>query len=134
MVGAVPTIVEDVVDVAVACACGAEFFVVVLAVDLFAATAGALLVVGPCCDAIDVADIAAAPEVRTPPVWFFDEAFKIAQLKVKEKFPELSDLLNEMPVANAENACADICSYDLSDYYKSLEAILTKYKLEHPDR
>lgn len=59
---------------------------------------------------------------------------KILKIKVHiaEKFPELSKLLDEMPLTAPENGCSTVCFYDLNEYYNSLEAILIKYKLEHP--
>lgn len=53
------------------------------------------------------------------------------KLLIKEKFPGLSNLLDEMPITAPENECSKVCFYDLNDYYNSIEAILTKYKLEH---
>lgn len=60
---------------------------------------------------------------------------KIIKIKllIQEKFPGLSILLDEMPITAPENQCTKVCFYDLKDYYNSIEAILNKYKLEHPE-
>ena len=51
-------------------------------------------------------------------------------MTIKEKFPELSKFLEEMPIAPEDSNPSDITFHDLDDYYRSLEAVLVKYKLE----
>ena len=59
---------------------------------------------------------------------------KILKIKriIKDRFPELSKFLDEMPVTDSN--LSEVSYHDLDKYYKSLEIVLTKYKLEYPDR
>ncbi len=61
---------------------------------------------------------------------------KILKIKriIKDRFPELSKFLDEMPVSTEDSNPSEISNYDLGEYYRSLEAVLTKYKLEYPNR
>lgn len=55
-------------------------------------------------------------------------------LIIKTKFPELSKFLDEMPNASPDNKQTTVSYHDLDEYYKSLEAVLAKYKLEQLDK
>lgn len=57
---------------------------------------------------------------------------KILQIKliIKKKFPELSKFLVEIPSEVNTKISLD----ELTEYYVSLEAVLTKYKLDHPPK
>jgi len=53
---------------------------------------------------------------------------------IKAKFPELSKFLDEIPESDLDPKYSKISLKDLHEYYQSLNAILDKYKLEHPDK
>lgn len=61
---------------------------------------------------------------------------KILKIKriIKDRFPELSKFLDEMPVSMEDSNMSEVSYNDLDEYYQSLEAVLTKYKLEYPNR
>ena len=61
---------------------------------------------------------------------------KILNIKriIKDKFPELSKFLDEIPLSIEDSSLSEISYHDLDEYYRSLEAVLNKYKLEYPDR
>ncbi|NEW80379.1 MAG: hypothetical protein GZ086_13355 [Gelidibacter sp.] len=52
-------------------------------------------------------------------------------MTIKEQYPELIEYLNEMPITVPTEKNPEITIKNLNDYYDSLNAILTKYKLEH---
>lgn len=52
-------------------------------------------------------------------------------MTIKEQYPELIEYLNEMPMTVPTEKNPEITIKNLNDYYDSLNAILTKYKLEH---
>jgi hypothetical protein len=53
-------------------------------------------------------------------------------MKIKDKFPELSKYIEEMPVTIPNEKHPDITQNNLQAYYDSLSSILNKYILEHP--
>ena len=53
-------------------------------------------------------------------------------LIIKAKFPELSKFLEEMPVDIPNEKNLQISLEELNEYYRSLEAVLSKYTHEHP--
>ncbi len=55
-------------------------------------------------------------------------------LIIKAKFPELSKFLDEMPDTMPNNKQSKVSYHDLNEYYKSLEAVLAKYRLEKLDK
>ena len=55
-------------------------------------------------------------------------------LMIRQQFPELSKFLDEMPVTVPNEEHPHVKLHDLKKYYDSLQAILSKYKLEHPYR
>ena len=50
---------------------------------------------------------------------------------IKDKYPELLEYLNEMPVTVPTKKNPEITVKNLNAYYNSLNALLTNYKLEH---
>jgi 3-oxoadipate enol-lactonase len=52
---------------------------------------------------------------------------------IKDKYPELLKYLNEMPITIPSEKNPEITLKNLSAYYESLNTVLTKYKLEHPN-
>ncbi|MDD3722882.1 MAG: hypothetical protein PHW92_10440 [Lutibacter sp.] len=50
---------------------------------------------------------------------------------IKDKYPELLEYLNEMPVSIPAEKNPDITLKNLNNYYDSLNSVFTKYKLEH---
>jgi predicted Rossmann fold nucleotide-binding protein DprA/Smf involved in DNA uptake len=50
---------------------------------------------------------------------------------IKDKFPELLKYLDEMPMTLPTEKNPEITIKNLNAYYDSLNALLTKYKLEH---
>ena len=52
-------------------------------------------------------------------------------LTIKEQYPELMEYLNEMPMTVPTEKNPEITIKNLNAYYDSLNAVLTKYKLEH---
>ena len=53
-------------------------------------------------------------------------------LLIQEKFPELLNFLNEMPVTIPNESTPEITSKKLTEYYDSLSKTLKAYMLEHP--
>lgn len=53
---------------------------------------------------------------------------------IKSKFPELTRFLDEMPQTIPSNKHPEISFNELNEYYQSIEDVLTKYKLQNPDR
>lgn len=54
-------------------------------------------------------------------------------LLIKNRYPELSKYIEEMPVTVPNKGDSSITSIDLHNYYESLNTLLRKYILEHPD-
>lgn len=52
-------------------------------------------------------------------------------MKIRNDYPELSKYLSEMPVTIPDITNPEINIKTLTDYYKSLEAILKKYVPNH---
>jgi len=52
---------------------------------------------------------------------------------IKDKYPELLKYLDEMPVTIPSEKNPEITLKNLSAYYESLNTVLNKYKLEHPN-
>jgi len=53
-------------------------------------------------------------------------------MKIKDHYPELSKYLEEMPVTVPSENDPEITLNHLKTYYESLNALLNKYKVEHP--
>ncbi len=53
-------------------------------------------------------------------------------LLIKEKYPELSDFLGEMPVTIPDDDDPNINAKTLKEYYDSLDVLMKKYAIEHP--
>ena len=51
-------------------------------------------------------------------------------MKIKDKFPELSKYLAEMPITIPTDKNPKINIETLSSYYNSLDSMLSKYELE----
>lgn len=58
------------------------------------------------------------------------EIFKIT-MTIKEKYPELSRHITEMPIKHPEVVSSEIAVKGLKDYYDSLVALLNKYDENH---
>lgn len=54
-------------------------------------------------------------------------------LKIKDLYPELSKYIEEMPVTIPDEKKPEITLKNLKAYYDSLDAVLSKYLLEHPE-
>lgn len=54
-------------------------------------------------------------------------------MTIKDQFPELSKYLEEMPVTIPDEKDPEITLNILKTYYESLNSLLSKYKLEHPE-
>lgn len=54
-------------------------------------------------------------------------------MRIKDQFPELSKYLEEMPVTIPDEKHPKINSENLQAYYDSLNSMLNKYILEHPN-
>jgi len=52
-------------------------------------------------------------------------------MTIKQKFPELIKYLNEMPVTIPNSAHPEITIKALTDYYDSLDALVSDYALSH---
>jgi hypothetical protein len=61
-----------------------------------------------------------------------DNILKITT-RINEKYPELSKYLGEMTVTIPDEKNPEITLRNLKAYYDSLNAMLNKYILEHPD-
>ncbi len=55
-------------------------------------------------------------------------------MTIKDKYPELSQFLNEMSATIPDDKDPRITLKNLSAYYNSLSAMLGKYILEHPEK
>jgi hypothetical protein len=53
-------------------------------------------------------------------------------MTIREKYPELSKYIEEMPVTVPDLKHPEITQRNLKEYYDSLEAMLKKYDQEHP--
>lgn len=53
-------------------------------------------------------------------------------MKIKDKYPELSKYIEEMPVTIPDEKHPEITLQNLKIYNDSLNSILNKYILEHP--
>jgi len=54
-------------------------------------------------------------------------------LKIKDQYPELSKYIEEMPVTIPDEKKPEITLKNLQAYFDSLNDVLSKYLLEHPD-
>ena len=52
-------------------------------------------------------------------------------MKIKEKYPELSKYISEMPVKTSDSADNTNSTKSLSEYYESLDALLRNYIPNH---
>lgn len=55
-------------------------------------------------------------------------------MTIKEQYPELSKYLEEMPVTIPDEKNPEITLKNLKAYYDSLNSVLDKYILEHPEK
>lgn len=55
-------------------------------------------------------------------------------LSINDKYPELSKYMDEMPVTIPDEKNPEITIKNLQAYYDSLNSIMNKYILEHPDK
>ena len=55
-------------------------------------------------------------------------------MRIKNQYPELSKYLDEMPVTIPDEKHPEITSKNLKEYYDSLNLLLNKYILEHPNK
>ena len=55
-------------------------------------------------------------------------------MTIKDKHPELSKYIEEMNVTIPDKNNPEITLRNLQAYYDSLNALLSKYILEHPDK
>ena len=60
-----------------------------------------------------------------------DDILKIT-MTIRDKFPELSKYINEMPETIPNVANPEMNIKTLSNYYESLEGLLKKYETIHP--
>jgi len=58
------------------------------------------------------------------------DIFKIT-MTIKDKYPELSRHITEMPIRHPEVVSAEIAIKGLKEYYDSLVALLNKYDENH---
>jgi len=54
-------------------------------------------------------------------------------MTIMDKYPELSKYLEEMPVTIPNTDNPEITISNLKNYYESLNALMNKYKNEHPN-
>lgn len=54
-------------------------------------------------------------------------------LKIQDQYPELSKYIEEMPVTIPDEKKPEITLKFLQSYYDSLNDVLSKYLLEHPN-
>lgn len=54
-------------------------------------------------------------------------------MMITEQYPELSKYLEEMPVTIPDEKNPEITRKNLNAYYDSLNSMLNKYLLEHPN-
>jgi hypothetical protein len=53
-------------------------------------------------------------------------------LHIQEKYPELYEHIDEMPVTNPDKNHPDINKKILQDYYDKLHSMMIRYAQEHP--
>jgi hypothetical protein len=61
-----------------------------------------------------------------------NEKIMAITLLIQEKFPELLNFLNEMPITIPDENTPEINNKILKEYYDSLSNTLKAYMLEHP--
>lgn len=54
-------------------------------------------------------------------------------LTIKEKYPELSKYIEEMPITVPDEKDPEVTRKNLKIYYETLKYVLNKYILEHPE-
>lgn len=54
-------------------------------------------------------------------------------MKIRDQHPELSKYIEEMPITIPDENNPEITLKNLKAYYDSLNSLLTKYLLEHPN-
>ena len=59
------------------------------------------------------------------------EAIMRLTLEIREKYPEMSKYLGEMPVTNPDKEHPDINARVLKDYYDNLLILMKRYANEH---
>lgn len=59
------------------------------------------------------------------------EAISRLTLEIREKYPEMSKYIGEMPVTNPDKEHPEITSKVLMDYYNDLLAIMKRYASDH---
>ena len=52
---------------------------------------------------------------------------------IQEKYPELAEFLNEIPITIPKEQSPEINISILKDYFNSLDTLLKDYILEHPE-
>lgn len=52
-------------------------------------------------------------------------------LEIKDKYPELSKYIEEMPITIPDSEMPEITLKNLNEYYNSLKVIETEYALTH---
>lgn len=64
---------------------------------------------------------------------YLNEEILAITLTIKDKYPELSKYLEEMPVTIPNIKDPEITRKNLKSYLESLKTLLNKYILEHPE-
>lgn len=64
---------------------------------------------------------------------FLNQQILEVTLKIKKKYPELSKYIEEMPVTIPDIENPEVTRKNLKTYYDSLQSMLNKYILEHPE-
>ena len=59
------------------------------------------------------------------------EAISRLTLEIREKYPEMSKYIGEMPITNPDKEHPDITAKVLMDYYNDLLAIMKRYATKH---
>ena len=59
------------------------------------------------------------------------EAISRLTLEIREKYPEMSKYIGEMPVTNPDAEHPEINAKILTDYYDNLLAIMKRYAADH---
>lgn len=59
------------------------------------------------------------------------EAISRLTLEIREKYPEMSKYIGEMPVTNPDEEHPEINAKILADYYDNLLAIMKRYASDH---
>jgi hypothetical protein len=55
-------------------------------------------------------------------------------MNIKEKFPELSKYIEEMPITIPDNNAPEINEKVLNDYQESLNSLVKKYTITHHEK